>query len=95
VKAQGDLCFSYCNVFIIKKHFFDLYFSSGFNSRPGRPQLPHLPNLLGRQVHRQVLIPAAACASATLTPPHNLPSGVYLLRVRQGNSVWQVPVVRQ
>lgn len=53
-----------------------------------------LTDLLGRQVHRQVLIPEAAGATATLTPAHNLPSGAYLLRVQQGNTVRQVLVVR-
>ncbi len=58
------------------------------------PATATLTDLLGRQVHRQELIPEAAGAAATLTPAHNLPSGAYLLRVHQGNTVRQVLVVR-
>jgi hypothetical protein len=53
-----------------------------------------LTDLLGRQVHRQVLIPESAGAVATVTPAHDLPSGAYLLRVQQANTVRQALVVR-
>jgi hypothetical protein len=64
------------------------------NLTTAAPAAATLTDLLGRQMHRQTFVPKAAGAAATLTPPHNLPSGVYLLRVHQGNTVWQVPVVR-
>ncbi len=61
---------------------------------PG-PSIATLTDLLGRQVHRQVLTPEAAGAAAILTPPHNLASGAYLLQLHQGNTVRQVRVVRE
>jgi len=59
------------------------------------PATATLTDLLGRQVHRQVIFPEAAGAAATLTPAHNLPSGAYLLRVQQGNTVRVVRVLRE
>ena len=58
------------------------------------PATATLTDMLGREVHRQELIPQAAGTEATLTPAHYLPSGAYLLRVHQGNTVRQVLVVR-
>jgi hypothetical protein len=58
------------------------------------PATATLTDLMGRQVHQQVLIPEASGAAATLTPAHDLPSGAYLLRVHQGNTVRQAMVVR-
>jgi hypothetical protein len=59
------------------------------------PATVTLTDLLGREVHWQVLIPEAAGTAVTLTPAHNLPSGAYLLRVHQGNTVRQVTLVRE
>ena len=58
------------------------------------PATAILIDLLGRQVHRQLLIPEAE-GTAILTPAHNLPSGAYLLQLHQGNTVRQVRVVRE
>jgi hypothetical protein len=58
------------------------------------PATATLTDLLGRQVHREVLTPEAAGEMVTLTPAENLPSGAYLLTVHQGNSVRQAMVVR-
>jgi hypothetical protein len=59
------------------------------------PATVTLTDLLGRQVHQQVLIPDAAGASDTLEPVHTLPSGPYLLQVYQGGTVRRVWVVRE
>lgn len=58
------------------------------------PATATLTDLLGRQVHTQILTPESSGATATLTPAHDLPSGAYLLRVQQGNTVRQALVVR-
>ena len=59
------------------------------------PAIATLTDLLGRQVHRQVIMPEAAGAAATLTLADNLPSGAYVLRGQQGRAVRQVVVVRE
>jgi hypothetical protein len=58
------------------------------------PATATLTDMLGRQVHREVLIPEAAGELATVTPAYDLPSGAYLLQVHQANTVRQALVVR-
>ena len=52
-----------------------------------------LSDILGREVHRQQL--AAAESSHYVTPPADLPVGMYLLQVVQGQEVRQLRVVRE
>ncbi|RYF85429.1 MAG: T9SS type A sorting domain-containing protein, partial [Chitinophagaceae bacterium] len=52
-----------------------------------------LTDMLGRQVHRQVI--SAESESATITPPANLPSGMYLLQIQQGQTIQQTRILKQ
>jgi hypothetical protein len=61
---------------------------------PGRA-IATLSDLLGHEVHRQVLIAETPGSSVTLTPAQNLPSGIYLLQLYLDHKVQQVLVVRE
>ena len=60
-----------------------------------QPATAILTDLLGREVHRQVVQPHSSETTASVTPAAHLPSGVYVLQLRQGDQVRQVKVVKQ
>ncbi len=73
-------------------------FSTSFQislTRTG-PATATLTDMLGRQVHRQAISVESGRESATVTPPANLPFGMYVLQVKEeGEKLRQVRVVKQ